>query len=263
MAVNPVTDYDRRIVREMWTDEYGIMDIALKLRRNHSTIQHIANMMGLGKKPTKPAPSEWTDEMVEFLRVSWFEGATATGVAKLINAKFGTRFTRNATIGKIHRSGFVRSSDINTLNIRRSGQENIRHAQQRSTSALTKSMSLSFKKGIDGKVLKTEPKTPIKTAIPNPKASYGADDNIREAWVIVTDAAWDILPGSEPKTLLNRRNFGECKYPVGIDEPEQRFCCVRTAQTYCEAHRRIMYRPPTKGERDTLRPRHIMRAASR
>lgn len=254
MAVNPVTDYDRRLVREMWTDEYGIMDIALRLRRNHSTIQHIANMMGLGKKPTKPAPSEWTDEMVEFLRVSWFEGATATGVANLINAKFGTRFTRNATIGKIHRCGFVRTDDINTQNIRRSSLDNIKRVHQSSISGMAKAIQSNTAK----KTAK-----PVKTAVPNPKASFGADDNIREAWVIVTDAAWDILPGSEPKTLLNRRNFGECKYPVGLNEPIQRFCCIKTDQTYCKTHRRIMYRPPTKGERDTMRPRHLLRAANR
>ncbi len=255
MTVNPVTDYERRIIREMWTEQYRLMDIAAKLRRNHSTVQHIADTMGLGKKPVQ---TEWTAEMTEFLRDAWFGGATASGVAKALNEKFGTRFTRNATIGRIHRQGFVRSDNINTQNIRRCGLDNIRHAHQSSTSGMAKATRSSA----PGRTINQTAK-PAKTAVPNPKASFGADDNIREAWVIVTDAAWDILPGSEPKTLLNRRNFGECKYPVGIDEPEQRFCCVRTAQTYCDAHRAVMYRPPTKGERDTLRPRHIMRAASR
>ncbi len=253
MPVNPVTDYDRRIVREMWTDEHALDDIAARLNRAHGTIQYIASAMGLGRKPVKPHTSDWTPETVEFLRVSWFEGATATGVAKLINAKFGTCFTRNATIGKIHRMGFVRPLTVGEMNKRRAGQDNVKRMQMVSQSGMAKA---------NAKKPRAKAKPPA-THIANPKASYGADDNIREAWVIVTDAAWDIIPGSEPKTLLNRRNFGECKYPVGIDEPEQRFCCVRTAQTYCEAHRKIMYRPPTKGERDTMRPRHIMRAASR
>lgn len=254
MAVKPVTDYDRRIVREMWTDEHAIGDIAAKLNRAHGTIQHISKMMGLGPKPVKPFPSSWTDEMIEFLRAAWFEGATASGVAKLVNAKFGTRFTRNATIGKIHRMGFIRSDDINAQNIRQSGLDNIKRARYASPAGMAKA--------IRDNVVKKSAK-PAKTAVPNPKAAFGADDNVREAWVIVTDAAWDILPGSEPKTLLNRRNFGECKYPVGLNEPIQRFCCIKTDQTYCKAHRKIMYRPPSSSERDALRPRGLLKAVAR
>ena len=188
--------------------------------------------------------------MVEALRVAWFEGQSATQVATTINAAFGVRLTRNATIGKIHRMGFIRSAEISDLNKTYNGADKLIAARKANAE---KADARKVKRSVTSR---GKPK-PALTAVPNPKASFATDDNVRAPWVIVTDAAWDVLPGTEPKTLLNRRNFGECKYPVGMNEPEQRFCCTKTDQTYCEAHRKIMFRPENKNERDMMRGRRI------
>jgi hypothetical protein len=256
MAANPITDYDRRIVREMWTADYSVEEIAFRLHRATGTIQYIAASMRLGPKPIKAHLSVWTEPMVEALRVAWFEGQSATQVATTINAAFGVRLTRNATIGKIHRMGFIRSDEISDLNKTYNGADKLIAARKANAE---KAEARKVKRGV---TLMGKPKHAL-TAAPNPKASFATDDNVREAWVIVTDAAWDVLPGTEPKTLLNRRNFGECKYPVGMNEPEQRFCCTKTDQTYCDAHRKIMYRPPGSIDRDDLRLQRLLRSFGR
>jgi hypothetical protein len=253
MAANPITDYDRRIVREMWTADYSVDQIKAKINRARGTIQYIAASLRLGPKPGSPLVTVWTPDIMADLEVEWFAGATASGVARVLNKKYGTSFTRNATIGKIHRMGLIRSSEVSDLNKRENAMRSptIRHATN------------DNRKVEKEKKTKRDKPKPKRTAIPNPAASFAADGNVREAWVIVTDAAWDVLPGTEPKTLFNRRNFGECKYPVGMNEPEQRFCCAKTDQTYCDAHRKIMYRPPSSSDRDALRLRGLLKATAR
>jgi hypothetical protein len=256
MAANPVTDYDRRIVREMWTDQFSVDEIADKLGRAHGTVQYIAAAMRLGPKPLKPHQSVWTPEIVEAMRVAWFDGHSATAVAEIISKRFGLRLTRNATIGKIHRMGFVRSHVISDLNKTFNPDEKLKAARKANAekAAARKLSVIGRNKAVRQAAARIAKGKPTRTAVANPNAGFGEAD-VREPWVIVTDAAWDILPGTDPKTLINRRNFGECKYPVGMNEPEQRFCCARTAQTYCDAHRAIMYRPNP----DKLDVRHLMR----
>lgn len=242
MAANPVTDHDRSTVRAMWTENHSISQIAELLHRTHGTIQYIAASMGLGEKPVKKHQSLWTDEIVDLMKTDWLAGDSARQIAIKITAKLGTPISRNMVIGKLHRMGYRRPEAItrisSDLEMRFSRKDSI-IGQQRAV------------KRAAAKVARSKP---TKTAVANPDAGFG-QGNIRAPWVIVTDAAWDVLPGSEPKTLLSRRNFGECKYPVGVNEPEQRFCCARTAQTYCEAHRKIMYRPNP----DKLDVRHLVR----
>lgn len=248
MAYIPLTDQDRHIIREMWTADHGLDEIAKRIHRNHGTVQYAADQMALGPKPRKDH-DVWKPEVVEVLTKAWFDGGTGTGIAQMLQARFGVKITRMSVIGKVHRLGLKRSPEINRINC------------NLSSDGMGPARAMLKKKAVP----KPRPAkvAPIKTAVANPKATYGANDNIREAWVIVTDAAWDILPGSEPKTLLNRRNFGECKFPVGLDEPEQRFCCIKTDQTYCMSHRALMYRPPTKGEKDALRGRGLLRMVRR
>lgn len=49
-------------------------------------------------------PSPWTDERIETMKRLWNEGKSAAEIATL----FGSSFTRNAVIGKLHRAGLGR-----------------------------------------------------------------------------------------------------------------------------------------------------------
>jgi hypothetical protein len=242
MAANPVTDHDRSTVRAMWTEEHSISQIAELLHRTHGTIQYIAATLGLGEKPVRKHQSLWTDDLVEMMKTDWLAGDSARQIALKISAQLGFPISRNMVIGKLHRMGHRRPEAITRIS------SDLSNRMSRKDSIIGQQRAV---KRAAAKVAKSKP---TKTAVANPDAGFGSG-NIRQPWVIVTDAAWDVLPGTEPKTLLNRRNFGECKYPVGMDEPEQRFCCARTAQTYCDAHRAIMYRPNP----DKLDVRHLVR----
>ena len=47
----------------------------------------------------------WTDANTAVVTKLWAEGKSAAAIAKVINAEFETRFSRNAVIGKVHRMG--------------------------------------------------------------------------------------------------------------------------------------------------------------
>lgn len=47
----------------------------------------------------------WTENTILRLRVLWHQGLSCSQVADKLNLQFGTSFTRNSVIGKIHRLG--------------------------------------------------------------------------------------------------------------------------------------------------------------
>lgn len=51
----------------------------------------------------------WTDTEIETAKAFWSEGLSATEIARLLFAKFHIRRSRNAVIGRLHRSGCVRT----------------------------------------------------------------------------------------------------------------------------------------------------------
>lgn len=50
----------------------------------------------------------WTDEHIEAFKRGFDRGLSFSQIADELNARFGTKFTRNATIGKAHRLGLKR-----------------------------------------------------------------------------------------------------------------------------------------------------------
>ena len=48
----------------------------------------------------------WIDPHVEMLHQLWKTGESASVVAGRLNRKFGTKYSRNAVIGKVHRMGW-------------------------------------------------------------------------------------------------------------------------------------------------------------
>ena len=55
--------------------------------------------------------------------------------------------------------------------------------------------------------------------------------------------AWDVLPGSSPKTMWSRGSG--CKWPVGLASgADQLFCAEATGgKTYCQHHALAAYAP--------------------
>ena len=64
------------------------------------------NPKGRAPSPTIFTPvmvSPWTEEIVEALREKWSYGKSCTVISRELNSQFGTKFTRNAVIGKVDR----------------------------------------------------------------------------------------------------------------------------------------------------------------
>lgn len=53
---------------------------------------------------------EWTDEIEEQMKLLVGDGLSASAIARIINQRFGTKFTRSAVLGKIHRKKWEMTS---------------------------------------------------------------------------------------------------------------------------------------------------------
>jgi hypothetical protein len=51
------------------------------------------------------ARENWTDEMVAFAKEKYADGFSAAQIAGMLNVNYNATFSRNAVIGKLHRSG--------------------------------------------------------------------------------------------------------------------------------------------------------------
>jgi hypothetical protein len=51
--------------------------------------------------------TDYSDEQVAMIRDLWIGGRSASQISRQVNHAFGTRLTRNAIIGKVHRLGLV------------------------------------------------------------------------------------------------------------------------------------------------------------
>lgn len=63
--------------------------------------------------------SEWTEPVNERYLVLFHEDHTHSEIAAKLNAEFGTKFTRNACLGRKNRLGLSRDSDRGTVKVKR------------------------------------------------------------------------------------------------------------------------------------------------
>lgn len=56
--------------------------------------------------------TQWPPEQIELLKVLTAKHFSAADIAKRINVQFGTRYSRSAILGKMHREGFRKSSIV-------------------------------------------------------------------------------------------------------------------------------------------------------
>lgn len=155
-------------------------------------------------------PRTWPDERTEMMRELWDKGLSALQIAKALNAKFHIALTRNAVIGKVHRSGLRRSTELrratNAASGRRSGEVRRAKAEAREAQAILRRAS--------------RPPQPMPVM---------HDASFAKPWI--------------------ERAFGECAYPIAGDGADVISCCAPTEATYCAFHAARMYViPPTTGK---------------
>lgn len=178
----------------------------------------------------------WPADRVTKLKDHWNAGMSASQVMHRLNEEFGSRYTRSAVIGKIHR-----------LNLPQ------RSVDAQRTAAKVERARLGFPR-----VRYDKPKARVRV-IDDRQAFVEGEPRPPRA---VVDAARAFAPldGSTPRPWTERA-FNECSWPVGEDDEGTLLACSRAATpggnspTWCEDHKAFnrARAPKTSTPRDLAR----------
>jgi len=159
----------------------------------------------------------WKPAAVDRLRELWMQ-LSASQVAVILNAEFGTHYTRNAVIGKACRDGF------------------------------RKYRPPSAPKAIAApKPSKPAPLPQVR--LPEQHKTLTAREIEKMPRVTVPKDAWQALPGSQPVGLMGLTHK-TCRWPIdGFGE--QHFCGQHAVENgvYCIVHAERNFRPHTSNKR--------------
>jgi GcrA cell cycle regulator len=183
----------------------------------------------------------WTDEITNMAIAGHRDGISRSVIARLINAEHGTRFTRNAVIGKLNRLGYVDPARNPTKSA----------PGTRSGSVLRPTKTAGGINGKRGGKISRQMLSPVKRMLTR-------EELIKRAQRI---AAFAEQPKpTEPAVLrvpLLDLTDNMCRWPVGDPLAENfGFCGHPKAKgSYCCYHAGVGYVPPGM-QRSKGRPRH-------
>lgn len=166
----------------------------------------------------------WVQEATDLLIEHYNTGATASASAKMINAKFGTQYTRNAVIGKRDRVGLGRANPIQSHVTRDplaiAALDAARRRKRAERIAQLKLAEQSRKRQLEIQALKRA-----------------------EAYAAKLDAIAPVKPGAKSTSdAIMSLGFNSCRYPVGaVGADDFHFCCKPRDEdsSYCADHRAI------------------------
>lgn len=187
---------------------------------------------------------QWPEAHFEELKRHRIEGLSAAENAKLLNAKFGTAYTRCAVIGMIHRH--VSEAD----RARRPAKPRRIVLEPRTQARVFGATKVPL--------YAKDPRTsPLKKKL-------DAIAAVLTEPVPVAGAAFSPLPGSTPKPWTERK-YGECTWIVGGEGGDALSCCEPVeARGWCKSHlARGTAKPATEAQRRAAaRARHAKRRAA-
>ena len=160
-----------------------------------------------------PKTSQWNDETVARLDALTKEGKSASQVAAIINAEFGTTFTRNAIIGKSHRVGLLCDGNTAMRAERKAAAQRRKAQAMRERSARSHIVRKVVRWGLGLKEIDTFPREAVATAhVP-----------------------------FNPKTIM-QLDPGDCRWPCSGEGIDTIFCGGTTIDrdcSYCSRHVRL------------------------
>jgi GcrA cell cycle regulator len=169
--------------------------------------------------------SAWTDEIIEAMKLGFNAGQSAGWIADEINAQYGTQFSRNAIIGKLHRHG-----------LRREGSHSPQWSRPRTARKTRAPRRVNQKRSV-----KWTPEhgiEHIKTAL--------TEILDMDAEAIAARVRADAeIPQAQRKTLM-RLTADDCRWPVGDPGKPDFFFCgseVVPGRSYCSYHCHRAYQP--------------------
>lgn len=181
----------------------------------------------------------WADPLVfEHATKCYMDGQSAGEVARSLKTTFGVIVSRNAVIGKMHRTGVAQK----------------RAAQPSAPKPVKTNIRYLAPKGAKApsvrKTHKRNPKAPFtpvfKVVVAGNGATFVHDTRPPREKVTTPPAEIAIAPRH-----WESRRFGECAFPINDDHSNIQSCCNPCgASTYCADHKAIMSGPmPRSWER--------------
>jgi GcrA cell cycle regulator len=173
---------------------------------------------------------QWPDEHFEDLKRHHIAGLSAAQIAKVLNTKFRTAYSRCAVIGQIHRN----MTPAERLQ-RPSAPERLPPASKRFATLSPRPQARAFG---PTKV------PPIKIA--GIGAIYEAADPLAPRYAAGAKA-FSPLPGLTPVPFLERHGR-QCRWPVGGEGADMACCGGRApdGEPYCATHTKMAEPPDTK-----------------
>lgn len=168
----------------------------------------------------------WDDTNIETLKGLWLEGKSAAFCAYQLNQQYGTTFSRNAVIGKLHRMGLKRGdlvSSCTTRWIQKPRTPKTKQARRATYEAVAMARRVGSRdERVDAPL--PEEKGPAVVVSPNPVS-------------------------------FSERAFGQCAAPVSGSGFDMIVCGneCQGGQSYCPGHRSIYYRPFVAKDRELMR----------
>lgn len=157
------------------------------------------------------AGRQWPDEHFEELRRQHIAGLSASQIAKALNAKFLSTYSRCAVIGQIHR------------NLADTDRVRAPSAPKRTVTVTPRDQARAF----------GPTKVPPTIKIAGNGALYEPAEAMAPRYAARADA-FAPLPGAHPKPWIER-GFGECCWPVSDDGALS--CCEPVfSGSWCVAH---------------------------
>jgi GcrA cell cycle regulator len=166
----------------------------------------------------------WAQETTDLLIEHYKTGVTASASARIINAKFGTQYTRNAVIGKRDRVGLSRANPIQS---------------QMARDPLAKAaLDAARRRKRAERIAKLEREQQSRQRQKEIAALKQA-----EAYAAKLDAIAPIRPHAKSTAdAILSLGFNSCRYPVGaVGADDFKFCCEPRDEgsSYCAHHRAI------------------------
>lgn len=166
----------------------------------------------------------WTQEATDLLIEHYKTGITASASAKMINAKFGTKYTRNAIIGKRDRVGLGRANRVASHVVR--------------DPTVIAALDAARRRKRAERIAKLE-----REEASRQRQKEIAALKLAEAYAAKLDAIAPIRPHAKSTAdAIMSLGFNSCRYPVGaVGADDFHFCCKPRDEgsSYCADHRAI------------------------
>lgn len=160
----------------------------------------------------------WTTEMLDFMKPLYLDdGLSASKIAEVVNRRFGSTYSRNAIIGKLHRMGWVIPGRTSARQSVAKNSASIERAKKRKELAAAK-----------------RAKSPLAALFRG------------EAFPLPASNEELVIPVHERKQLVDLE-ANDCRWPIGDPmEDGFHFCGRGKVQglAYCEHHCRKAYVAP-------------------